>query len=213
MKHMVRALLFVAGGVLLAACGGAQATEGQAPALSQEYEGALPVTMQLVLGTLRLEDTEWALTAEQADELLPLWKAYRSLGGSDAAAEAEIQAVLDQIQEAMSGEQLDAIAAMQLTQEDLVSTIQELGLQPAQVSGEQSSGAGGGFPGGGPPEGFVIEGGSAAGPPGEFIQDLSPEQQATLEARRSSGEGGFAGRAGLFLLDPLLELLEARAGS
>ena len=40
---------------------------------------------------------------------------------------------------------------------------------------------------------------------------LTPEQQATFEARRAE-RGNFGARFALFFADPLIELLETRAG-
>ena len=60
---------------------------------------ALPQPIQLAVGTLMLEETPQAVTAEQARELLPLWQMLRTLQQSDTAAQAEIEAVLNQIQE------------------------------------------------------------------------------------------------------------------
>jgi len=48
---------------------------------------------QLALGTLSLEDTAQAVTAEQAAELLPLWKAVHSLNASDNVTTLEMNAV------------------------------------------------------------------------------------------------------------------------
>jgi hypothetical protein len=50
----------------------------QSAYLTNQHEGALPVTMQLSLGTLRLEDTDQAVAPEQAPKLLPLWQALQS---------------------------------------------------------------------------------------------------------------------------------------
>ena len=61
-------------------------TSGTATSLNSDYENALSVPMQLVLGTLMLEDTELSVDSNQAAQLLPLWKAARSLGSSDTAA-------------------------------------------------------------------------------------------------------------------------------
>ena len=71
-----------------------------------------------------------------------------------------------------------------------------------------------------PPAGFVIEGGTpggfqGGGPGGGgqvFTQDLDPDQIATLQAERG-GQTPGGGRAGLFLIDPLLEVLEAKVGA
>jgi len=217
--------------VLVGCSGGAQPSGGTG-ALSEDYEGALPVQTQLIVGTLQLDESETGVTREQAAELIPLWKAVRSLSSSDITAQAELEALMDQIQETMTAEQLQAIAAMQLTQEDLFAVIQELGIgaggaaggdQVFQFSGEGSGegqASGGRAAGGGPPEGFVFEGGppggfQGGGPGGGgqvFTQDLDPDQIATLEAQRESG-GGIGARAGRLLIEPLLEMLEAKAES
>jgi len=91
-----------------------------------------------VAGTFRLESTEQAVTAEQAKELLPLWKAYRSLSGSSSSSTVELQALVKQIQGTMAEEQVTAIAAMGLTAEDLNTVAQEQGVD-ATASVQQSS--------------------------------------------------------------------------
>ena len=214
--------------VFLAGCAASAEPSGSAGVLSEGYEGALPVQTQLIVGTLQLEESETAVTREQAAELIPLWKAVRSLSSSDTAAQAELEALTDQVQETMTAEQLQAIAAMQLTQEDLFGVMQELGIGPGgaaegdqvfRFDGGQASGEGQAS-GGGPPEGFVLEGGppegfqgGGPGGGGQFSsQDLDPDQIATLQAERG-GQAPGGGRAGLFLIEPLLEMLETKAGA
>jgi hypothetical protein len=95
--------------------------------------------------------------------------------------------------------------------------MQELGIGPGGAEGGdqvftfggQASGEGQAA-GGGPPEGF--QGGGPGGGGQFFTQDLDPDQIATLQAERG-GQAPGEGRAGLFLIEPLLELLEARAGA
>ena len=204
--------------------------------LTEDYEGALPVNLQLSLGTFQLEGTDLAVSTEQASTLAPLWKAVRSLSGSDTAAAAEIGAVLDQIQRSMTTDQLEAIAAMELIEQDLFTAIQEMGIQPfAPGAAGRFSGSGTGDfiadgPEGGPPGGGAAGGaifiGPGGGPPGGgdpggfaggqlsegFTSNLDPDQIATLEAQRESG-GGPGARIAPFLLDPLIELLETRSGA
>jgi hypothetical protein len=175
-----------------------------------------------MVGTFRLEEGGLAVTPAQAAELSPLWKAYRSLSASDSASAVELDALLEQIQESMSDEQLAAIAAMKLTREDLVAVMAAQGVQtgaggrrgnlsPEQIAAMQTrraqgggggfGGAGGGPPGGGPPGGGF--GGPGAG------QAPNPEQIATLQAQRGgSGGGAFMVQGPLF--DALIKLLEAK---
>ncbi len=196
--------------------------------LNEEFENALPVSAQLGLGILVLEDTELAVDPTQAAELLPLWKAARALSESETVAEAEMEAVFNQIQDAMTPGQVTFIGEMQLDQEQMAQLAQDLDLpfgfgrgqgfenltpeqqataQAARESGQfgQEGGfPGGGFPGGGFPGGNPGGRGFGGG-------NLTPEQQATFEARRAE-RGNFGTRFALFFADPLIELLETRAG-
>jgi hypothetical protein len=190
--------------VTLAACGGIPGlSKGSGEA---DTSGALPQPIQLSVGTLMLEETPQAVTAEQAQELLPLWQMLRALQQSGTAAQVEIEAVLNQIQGAMTPEQLAAIEEMDLTLANMRGTAEELGLDIG--SGKGSSGGQEGRTG---PPGVVP--GSGGGRPGEpgvtgpgGGTDLSPEEQATAMAERMSSGFGTA------LMDVLIELLEARAG-
>lgn len=229
MKKILIGVLMVTIVLGMAGCGTAAAEiQDEVPRLDETYENALPVQVQLMLGTLKLENSELAVDAAQAQALIPLWKAVRSLASSDTSAEAEISAVLDQIQAAMEAEQIEAIAAMQLTEDDVFPTMQELA---SSVPGLEALGEGEGFRGGEfpegftPPEGFIPgEGGGLGGRPGEGfnpgegrggaggpVTGLSPEQRATLQAERSeSGRPGIANRIGLFLMEPFIAILEAK---
>jgi hypothetical protein len=195
----------------LSACSGGAVAAKDAPAsgvLNADYEDALSVELQLAIGILELHGTENAIDAQAAAELLPLWKAVRSLSESESAAAEEIQAVFEQIEETMTPEQVQAIAAMQLTREDMTELAQEMGLnfgaggrigemtpemqatiEAARESGEFPPGGspGGGFVGGGPEGGAFPGGGPGVG--GLQGGGLTTEQQATLQARRASNTG------------------------
>ncbi len=192
----------------LSACmASAQDIGGDPVSLTDQYEGAIPVQLQLILGTFKLEGTELAVSGEQAGRLLPLWRALRSLSASDSAAPEEIEALIDQIENTMSSGQIRTISAMALTREDILALASEMGLggrPDGQTGGPQGGPPGGGFPGGGPPRG-----GPGQGALGE---NLNPEQVATLRAERG-GSSNAAGRAGGFLVDPLIQLLETRSAS
>ena len=160
---------------VLAGCGGGEATEAPADAgesesytsavLDTSYTDASNVSTQLVLGTIRLEETESAVTPEQAAALLPLWQALR--GG--VTAQAEVNAVLKQVEGTMSEEQLAAIAAMQLTFEDMGTWMGEQGVNFR------------------PPQG--AEGGHGA------FANMSEEERVSMRAMRQA-EGGGSGEGG-----------------
>lgn len=194
----------------LTACGSAASTGAQPSSvtLTDSYEDALPIQTQLIIGTFKLEGTDWAVTAEQATDLLPLWQVLQDLNDSDTAAQEEINALVDQIQETMTPEQIQAIVDMQLTQQDIFTIMQEQGVTKGnsqQDSNSQSSSSSFTPPQGGPPEGMPD-----GGLPGSTGQALSPEQIATAQAARAQGSGGF-NRIPSGLIDALIQLLEKKA--
>jgi hypothetical protein len=219
------ALALVAG--VLVGCGGGEATpepvdEGvgetyTSAVLDTSYEGALNVSNQLALGTIQLEGTDNAVTIGQATALLPLWQALQ--GG--VTAQAEVEAVLRQIEGTMTPEQLAAVAAMQLTQEDLRAWMQEQGpgfgaqeQSPELRATRQAESGGGWLPPGGemPPEMATRR---------AEMENMSEEEREALRATaqaggglsgRPGGGGGAGGRQFIVLLNPLIELLQARAG-
>jgi hypothetical protein len=209
--------------LFLTACGEAPAGGANtADRLAAGYENALPVESQLILGTLMLEGTDRAVSAEQAAELLPLWQMMKELAGNDTAAAQERSGLIEQIQETMAAEQIRAIADMKLTRDDLRAYMQEYGLmQMRWISGTPDASADGDFAGGmmgeppagfqgGPPGGDEMPGGGGMIIEGEGLPpggDLSPEQIATLDARRAGS--GSAGSP-TALLDELLEMLESK---
>ncbi len=137
-------------------------------ALDASYEGALPAASQLGLGIFELQETEYAVTAEQAASLLPLWQAIQS---DSLQGDAEINAVLKQIEGALTVEQLASIAGMQLTLQDMGAWMQKQGVNLGR------------------PEGTA----AGQGPLG----DLSEEDRAAMRATRQAG-GGFGGEGGPF---------------
>jgi hypothetical protein len=212
--------------MLLAACGGSATQTSESPSEIGFDPREYPPQLQLSMGTFLLEDTDLSVTPEQAAELLPLWKAVRSLSESDTAAQAEIDALYNQIEETMTAEQLEAIRAMDPSQEDIAALMEKLGLEytitpqgfdpeniPEDFDPENRPE---GFePGNMPGGGFIGPGaGGGQGPgAGMFSGDVDPETLATMEARREEMGGGFRNRMNLILVEPLIELLEERAAS
>ena len=118
--------------------------------LQADYANALPVQSQLAVGTLKLEDSAQAVSDEQAADLYPLWSAYQALGESDITADAELAALIGQIQGKMTAAQLEAIATLALTDDDVTAMLEDGTLTRSMASsgkedGEtMGSGAGGG---------------------------------------------------------------------
>ena len=222
---------------LLAACGGSAPTQEAeesvggsyvSEVLDTSYEGALGVSDQLMLGTLLLEETEHAVTSEQAKTLLPLWQALQ--GG--VTVETEVNAVLKQIEGTMTQKQLQAIAAMQLTREDMQAWMEEQGMGGGfPEPGAGGPGGSGEMPSGGgemPPGGGEMPPGGGEMPPematrqAEFAEMTDEEREAARATMQAGGGfsgggpggapgGAPGGRRASFLLRPLIELLEERA--
>jgi hypothetical protein len=151
--------------LLLVACGGAANQTGSTTTQttttnSQPGDSSLSKVNKLLVGTLKLEETDQALTTEEASQLLPLWQAYLSLSNSQTAAEEEVDALLNQIQTTMTTDQISAIEAMNLTSTDMMDLMQSMGAamvtrgtpNPDSTPGFDVSAQGfppGGFQGGG----------------------------------------------------------------
>jgi hypothetical protein len=122
------------------------------PNLDTTYPEALPVRLQLTLGSLMLADTPNAITPAQAADLLPLWQALQSLTSSGTSATAETNAVLAQIEATMTSEQIAAIRALQLT-----STIMQEWTAANGITLGSGEGTGTGGQGGGQGQGMSAE--------------------------------------------------------
>jgi hypothetical protein len=183
----------------------------------------MPPLTRLVYGTLALEDTDEAVSPEQAATLLPLWQAIQALSASDTTAEAEMAALQNQLKAAYRLEQIAVIEAMPLGAEDIQAIMEDLGLEFGNFGditppADFTPGAGGGYFGDGPPGGGGFggdgpPGGGGFGGAGGFNpQNLSPDELATLQAARAGGgRGGLGARLPAPLLTALVQLLETRA--
>ena len=199
------------------------ANQTPSSALASDYEGALPPTNQLILGILRLEETDDAVNGAQAATMLPLWQALQS---GSIQNQSERAAILRQIEGTLSEAQIEAIGAMQLTFTDMNDWAQASGIELPQFGqrGRQGQGAQG-VQGGRGGQGGIFADMSEEERAAfrQEMQDLSPEERA--ERLREMGvevpEGGFqggggqgrAGGGGLFalLMAPLIELLQSKA--
>lgn len=183
--------------------------------------GKLQGATALALGTFKLEETDYAVTPEQAAKLLPLWKMIQS-GSLQGTAETE--AVLKQIEGVWDEDQTAAIEGMELTFQDVGTWMQspaaqELGMEMPSRPDAEDAGTGE-RPGGGAFPNMTEEQRNQFR---QEFQNLSPEQRATRTAemgfQRSEGGGGPGGGAGgfgargggNFLVEPLIEFLSERA--
>jgi hypothetical protein len=204
--------------LILSACGSSQTNPPNMQ--SMPGGGEMPEITKLVIGTLNLKDTDNAITPEQAQELLPLWQVYLSLLSSDTAAQEETDALVEQIGETMTPEQTQAIEAMQLSQEDMFTVMQENGLgmgggNRPQTSDDSSSGSnsggfappdGGGMPGGAPPDGGGMPAGG--GMPGG-TQSQGGDQSTEAQPAQSMSGGGVPTP----LIQTVIDYLQEIAGS
>jgi hypothetical protein len=206
--------------LLLAGCGGEQSAAAgneNNPGTGTNEQRMLPLSMQLALGTLKLEGTDKAVTPEQAAELLPLWKATKSLSGADNVTPQELEGLFKQIQKTMTAEQMQAIQSMDLSGPNMAEVAQELGLelpggglgnlteeQQATMEASRQSGQmpQGDFGGGGPPPGGGFPGGDGA-PPGGGPQGSSRNSDQTA---RQGARGGF----GTVIYQAVIDLLEKK---
>ena len=200
----------------LSACGSSASTPtGGMP--SSNDGGDMSTITKLAIGTLKLEGTENAITPEQASDLLPLWQVYLSLVDSDTAAQAEIDGLVDQISTTLTDSQKQAIEDMQLSQPDMMSVMQEMGIsmgnRPQSASDSEQSGNSGGFPGGGdgfaPPDGGGMPSGDM--PSGGNMPTLSEDQIATAQA--SGGAPGMGSSIPTPLIEAVIEYLQKTASS
>ncbi len=215
MKFINLIIIFFLFGLTMTACGASNAKSsdlnGQGsmpPGGGNERE--TPLGLKLALGTFKLDKTQYPITAEQAKEFLPLWKAASVLSKSETAATQEIQALINQIQRTMTPDQMKAIEEMKLSFRDMSSIAEEFGLdiksggfgnmnpemqatmEAARAGGQGSQGGfgGPGFPGG-PGMGF------------------GPEARETTTV----GRGGTGLGLPSSLLDAIIKFLEDKVHS
>ena len=212
-------LILVLAGVTQAGCKGSQSTPAAAnnrlgntytsQTLTMSYPGALNASSQLMLGALRLEGTENALTSEQAVALLPV---VQALQGRVLQSDAERNAAWTYIEAHLTLAQSAAIAGMHLTQDDLSAWTQESGRSPGFVLGQGGAGQRGdvGTP---PASGGAFPGGRATSPamgtrPAQFGRG-TPQAGGTF--RGTSGGVGTGSGQDAVLLNSLIRLLTQRA--
>ena len=192
----------------LTACVASTSTSEAGASTPSDSTSALSTQDMLILGTFQLEGTDYAVTAEQAAELLPLWQIYQDLLTSDTAAQAEIDALLEQIQQTMTADQMQAMNAMDLSQQDVFSVMQEQGIgmtvsrststmsTTTQSGGMTPPDGGGDMSAGAPPDAGGMPVGDMSG------AGTSTTQSDTTQMNPSS-----------MLIEALIELLQSKVNA
>jgi hypothetical protein len=191
----------------LAACSGSEPQADTAPAAESTTRELSP-EMELMLGTVKLAATDYPVDAAQAEELLPLWKALNALTQSQTAAQAEVDALIQQITDTMTPEQLAAIDEMNLTMQDFPEVAEQLGIEiganmspELQATRQAARESGQMPPGGGPGMGGGMGGGAG--------MEMDEDDRATAIAERGGTGGGGFGPTSL-LMDAIVDFLEAK---
>jgi len=193
MKRIFIPTLIIIFSLLLASCSGTAAPASTtssnsdayvSPNLDVSYENALNARLQLTLGSLKLAETNSPITADQAQIMLPLWEGLLNMTRTGNNAQAEVNAVLVQIEAAFTPDQLTAIRAMKLSSPDMQTW--------ASANGATTgSGTGAGQVGG---------------------SGMSPEARATKQAEQgvTSGANGSNG-VSTVMLNSLIAYLQGLA--
>jgi hypothetical protein len=188
--------------VALAGC--ASATPVLTPTPAGPPAGGTPevsLENRLAIGTLELEGTAQAVTADQAKQILPLWSTIKDMMANPATTTSDLLAEYQRVEGDMTSDQLQAIQNLTLSQSDTQALMKKYNIQVTPFPGE----TGGAF------------------------ATLSPDERATRTARETQNPGtpgarffgtgtpgarsfGERGMNRLFL-DPLIQLLQQRAGA
>jgi predicted small secreted protein len=198
-------LVILVGALLLAACSNTATATGTTP--NSPANTDLSTEARLAIGTLKLDGTDQDLTATQATELLTLWQAYQSLSASDTTADAELTALVKQIEGTMTAEQTQAIEQMQITaatmSEVMQSAMPEISASSSDTSQPSASSGG---PGGGPMDGSMPpDGGGMMGDPSM----VGSATQATPDA--ASQNTSSVQNINPMLLNALIQMLETKS--
>ncbi len=184
------------------------------------YTGALDAPSQLMLGMLKLEGTDNAITAEQAKAML---RVMQSLQGQVLKSDAERNAVWANVEAQLTPAQSSAIANLRLTQNDLQAWLQNNSQGPGAAPQGMPGGAGPqGTPGvgqgqGGPrPQGTPGAGLGGAGPqgmPGAGSGGARPQGTPGAPPAPGGAAGGTGAGMGQsnVLLNALIRLLASKS--
>ena len=199
-NKMVVIIILIA--LLLTACGtAANVNQSATTSKTKSFAGQA----ELIVGILKLEGTDQAVTTMQASELLPLWEVMKVLANSDTSAQVEIDAAVSQIKETLTPSQLQTIANMKLTEQDI--SVFEQGLNTAVQSSSKSSSSSNSSGGFGGPDG----GGPGGDELGGIVVGVSQSStSSTLTTQVSSGTSSQVPTA---LINALIKVLQKKVST
>jgi hypothetical protein len=180
-----------------------------------------PVKNKLAVGMLQLEGSDLAITPAQAKELLPLWKAVKSLSKDSNTTSDEMAALYVQIEGVLTANQVKAIENLDMSTGDLTALVQKYESQtsvssssPSTTTSQSAQSAQGG-PVGGP--GGDIQGITMQDPGGlgGIVGGAPSATQSSTSKTSPSGASSPLNQASLNLLlaDPVISLLNTRLAS
>ena len=233
MKKMVFTIMTVlalvlATGIMTVAAQDTTDGEGDAP------ERKISEQEQLIIGIFELEDTDLAVTAEQAASILPIVESLVEMsqpgqpaerGQGEAAEPAEpaeqpefednseeITALYEDIKAVLTDEQNQAVEDLELDQDSVSKIMEDLGIKIGEGMGGGQGGPGGGAGEGTSPERTpsaeeipTTDGEGGNGPGGQ-----GGEAPANGEGGQPDGGRGGASMVSSALLEVLVDLLETK---
>jgi len=220
-KSIIIASILVLAGILVACAarqqfpsggpgGGPQGggAGGQTGGGASTQTAELPLESKVGIGILKLEGTEQAVDAEEAKDLLVLFKALKTLSTESNTAVDEISALNVQIKNTLTADQLAAIEKMSITMDELRTMTQSYGVESTGSSSNSSSSSNsGGMEGPGGPGGMggMMGGMMGGGPESSSSTQATPNAAAALTISRKAA-GGY----NLTFADAIIKLLESK---
>jgi hypothetical protein len=168
-KGLMISILTVVVVMMMTACSALPVASLNVAALSNltgsQSSTSAALQSNLGVGILKLNGTDQAITSSQASDLLPLWKAIKSLSTDSNTTSTELEALYTQIESSLTTDQKTAIAELKVTSADIETLKEENGLNVITstkdlTSTSTTSSSGGGAMGGGPGGGGDMGGGS-----------------------------------------------------
>ena len=133
---LILSLIAMLGSACAPAAPAAVTTAASTTAIDITFADAASLRSQLAYGTIKLKDSPNVITPAQAKTLIPLWQAVIALSGDETTATEELTAAQDQITQALTPAQIQAVAEMKITNAELNTFYAQFGVVlPTPVPG------------------------------------------------------------------------------